>query len=321
MQNIEKRQLGKPDIHVTPIGLGAMEFAGGKSFFRFLLAPVAPETQDEVVKVALDSGINLIDTAEIYGSGYSECAVSRALQNAGISPGNVRISTKWFPMLKRAKSLRKSSKKSTERLAPYPIDLYLVHMPYSVSSIKAQMNEMADLVEAGMIHAVGVSNFKQEQMVEAHDALSERGIPLAVNQVNFSLIKRGIEFNGILESAKELGITIMAYTPLGQGILTGKLHDNPELLDVMPRMRRNRLRKNLKKTQALNDLLKSIAAEHEATVAQVALSWTTTFNGDTIIAIPGASKAYQAEQNAKAMEISLSSEQKEAISSLSLDIR
>ena len=298
-----------------------MEFAGGKSFFRFLLAPVAPETQDEVVKVALDSGINLIDTAEIYGSGYSECAVSRALQNAGISPGNVRISTKWFPMLKRAKSLRKSSKKSTERLAPYPIDLYLVHMPYSVSSIKAQMNEMADLVEAGMIHAVGVSNFKQEQMVEAHDALSERGIPLAVNQVNFSLIKRGIEFNGILESAKELGITIMAYTPLGQGILTGKLHDNPELLDVMPRMRRNRLRKNLKKTQALNDLLKSIAAEHEATVAQVALSWTTTFNGDTIIAIPGASKAYQAEQNAKAMEISLSSEQKEAISSLSLDIR
>ena len=321
MQNIEKRQLGKTDIHVTPIGLGSMEFAGGKSFFRFLLAPVAPETSDEVVKTALDSGVNLIDTAEIYGSGYSECAVSRALQNAGISPGDVKISTKWFPMLKRAKSLRKSSKKSTERLAPYPIDLYLVHMPYSVSSIKAQMNEMADLVEAGMIHAVGVSNFKQEQMVEAHDALSERGIPLAVNQVNFSLIKRGIEFNGILESAKELGITIMAYTPLGQGILTGKLHDNPELLDVMPRMRRNRLRKNLKKTQALNDLLKSIAAEHEATVAQVALSWTTTFNGDTIIAIPGASKAYQAEQNAKAMEISLSSEQKEAISSLSLDIR
>ena len=121
--------------------------------------------------------------------------------------------------------------------------------------------------------------------------------------------------------AKELGMTIMAYTPLGQGILTGKLHENPELLDVMPRMRRNRLSGNLKKTQALIDLLESIAAEHEATVAQIALSWTTTFHGETIIAIPGASKAYQAEQNAKAMQISLSSEQKEAISSLSLDIR
>ena len=86
MQEIEKRRLGRTDIEVTPIGLGAMEFAGGKGFFKFMLGPVEPETQDDVVKVALDSGMNLIDTAEIYGSGYSERAVSRALQNAGKSP-------------------------------------------------------------------------------------------------------------------------------------------------------------------------------------------------------------------------------------------
>ena len=264
--------------------------------------------------------MNLIDTSEIYGSGYSERAVSRALQNAGKSPGDVIITTKWFPLLKRAKSLRKSSKKSTERLAPFPIDLYLVHMPLSVSSIQAQMNEMADLVESGKIHAVGVSNFSKDRMIKAHEALAERGIPLAANQVNFSLLKRGIEFNGILETAKELGVTIMAYTPLGQGVLTGKLHQNPELLDVMPRMRRNRLRGNLKKTQALVDSLEAIALEHDATVAQVTLSWTTTFHGDTIIAIPGASKTYQAEQNAGAMRISLSLEQKETISSLSLNL-
>ncbi len=320
MQEIEKRHLGKTTIEVTPIGLGAMEFAGGKSFFRFTLGPVEPEIQDDVVKVALASGMNLIDTAEIYGSGYSECAVSRALQNAGKSPGDVVISTKWFPLLKRAKSIRKSSKKSTDRLAPYPIDLYLVHMPLSVSSIDTQMNEMADLVDADTIRAVGVSNFSRDRMVKAHDALADRGIPLAANQVNFSLIKRGIEFNGILETAKELGVTIMAYTPLGQGILTGKLHQNPELLEVMPRMRRNRLRGNLKRTQGLIEALEDIALEHEATAAQVALSWTTNFHGKTVMAIPGASKVYQAEQNAGAMKLALSSEQMKTISDLSLNL-
>ena len=176
MQNIVKRQLGKTNIEVTPIGLGAMEFAGGRGFFKFMLGPVEPETQDEVVKVALESGMNLIDTAEIYGSGYSECSVSRGLQAAGKSPGDVVITTKWFPMMKRAKSMRKSAAKSTERLSPYPIDLYLVHMPLSVSSVKTQMDEMADLVESGKIRVVGVSNFSKDRMIKAHEALAERGI-------------------------------------------------------------------------------------------------------------------------------------------------
>ncbi len=321
MMDVKKRHLGKTDIEVTPIGLGAMEFAGGKGFFRFMLAPVEPQIQDEVVKSALDNGMNLIDTAEIYGSGYSESSVARGLQAAGISPGDVVISTKWFPMLKRAKSMRQSAEKSSKRLEPYPIDLYLVHMPLSISSISTQMEEMVDLIEAGKIRAVGVSNFSKDRMIKAHDALAEHGIPLAANQVHFSLLKRGIEFNGTLDSAKELGITIMAYTPLGQGVLTGKIHSNPELLSAMPRMKRSRVGRNLKKSQKLIDALESIALEQNVTVAQISLNWTTNYHGDTIIAIPGASKPYQAEQNAGSMRISLSSEQMETISTLSLEMR
>ena len=318
--DIVKRLLGKTNIAVTPIGLGAMEFAGGRGFFRFMLSPVAPETQDAVVKVALDGGMNLIDTAEIYGSGYSERAVARGLKAAGTPPGDVIITTKWFPILKRATSICTSAEQSTQRLDPYPIDLYLVHQPYSVSSIKSQMNAMADLVELGTIRAVGVSNFSQDRMVKAHDALAERGIPLAANQVHFSLLRRGIETNGVLETAQELNITIMAYTPLGQGVLTGNLHRNPSLLDRMPRLRRYLLRRQLKKTQVLIDALEAIASEHGATTAQITLSWTIAYHGNTIIAIPGATKPYQAEQNAEAMRISLSSEQMEVISTLSHDL-
>jgi aryl-alcohol dehydrogenase-like predicted oxidoreductase len=317
MDAIIKRQLGKTDIEITPIGLGAMEFSGGKGPIKYLLSAVPHEQQDEVIQTALNNGMNWIDTAEIYGSGESEKAVSRGLQAAGKSPGEVMITTKWMPVAKRAKSLHKSAARSTERLAPYPIDLYLVHRPESLSSIETQMDEMNKLVDTGIIRAVGVSNFSADKMRKAHDALGERGIPLAANQMHFSLVKRNIEFNGVLDTAKELGITIIAYTPLGQGSLTGHLHKNPELLDGMPRFRRSRLRGQLKKTKPLVDALEAIALEHNATIAQVVLNWTVNYHGDTIVSIPGATKTYQAEDNANAMRLSLTKEQMETISALS----
>ncbi|MFW9968519.1 MAG: aldo/keto reductase, partial [Candidatus Thorarchaeota archaeon] len=210
-----KRRLGKTELEVSPIGLGAMQFAGGKGFFRYFLAPIAPDCMDEIVQVALDRGINWIDTAEIYGGGASERAVAHGLASAGKSPGDVIITTKWMPVLKSAKSIQKAAEKSANRLEPYPIDLYLVHQPTSRSSVKAQMDAMADLVDAGKIRAVGVSNFSKEKMISAHESLADRGVPLATNQVQFSLLHRKIEHNGVLEAAKELGVSITAYTPLG----------------------------------------------------------------------------------------------------------
>ena len=319
-QDVEKRRLGKTNISITPVGLGAMEFSGGKGMIGYLLSAVPPETQNEVIRISLKSGMNWIDTAELYGSGYSEMSVANGLKAAGKEPGDVVISTKWFPILKRARSMRKSARKSTSRLAPYPIDLYLVHMPYSVSSVRTQMKEMADLLESGLIRAVGVSNFSKDRMIKAHEVLEEWGIPLAANQVQFSLLKRDIETNGILEAARDLGVTIIAYTPLGQGVLTGKLHSDPELLQNMPRFRRFRLRGKLEKTRSLIETLESIALEQNATAAQITLNWTTNYHDDTVVAIPGSSKPYQAEQNAKSMMIHLSSEQMEAISTESLEL-
>jgi aryl-alcohol dehydrogenase-like predicted oxidoreductase len=309
MPEITTRRLGKTDFEITPIGFGAMEFSGGKGMIKYLLSAVPPEQQDEVIKVALDRGMNWIDTAEIYGSGESERAVSKGLQAAGVSPGEVMITTKWMPVMKRAKSMHNAAAKSTRRLDPYPIDLYLVHRPESLSSIDTQMDEMAKLVDSGTIRAVGVSNFSASKMRKAHEALEERGIPLAANQMHFSLVKRNIEFNGVLETAKELGVTIISYTPLGQGSLTGHLHKNPELLEEMTRLRRSRLRGQLKKTKPLVDALEAIALEHEATIAQIVLNWTVNYHGDTIVSIPGATKTYQAEDNANAMRLSLSKEQ------------
>ncbi|MHA1938673.1 MAG: aldo/keto reductase [Candidatus Thorarchaeota archaeon] len=317
---VEKRRLGKTDLEVSPIGLGAMQFAGGAGYFRYFLAPIAPDCMDEIVQVALDSGINWIDTAEIYGGGASERAVAHGLASAGKSPGDAIITTKWMPVLRSAKSISKSAEKSTNRLDPYPIDLYLIHQQYSRSSVNAQMDAMTDLVDAERIRAVGVSNFPEEKMISAHEALAERGVPLATNQVQFSLLHRKIENNGVLEAAKDLGVTITAYTPLGMGILTGKLHSNPELLSSMPRFRKLRFRGKFKKSQPLVEALESIALEHEATAAQVALSWTTNYHGGTIVAIPGASKPYQAEQNAGAMHVSLTSEQMETLSTLSQEL-
>jgi aryl-alcohol dehydrogenase-like predicted oxidoreductase len=179
------------------------------------------------------------------------------------------------------------------------------------------MDEMAKLVDEGIIRAVGVSNFSASRMIKAHEALAERGLPLAANQMHFSLVKRKIETNGVLDAAKELGVTIIAYTPLGMGSLTGHLHRNPELLQEMPRFRRRRVGRQLEKTKPLIDALETIASEHEATVAQIVLNWTVNYHGETIVAIPGSSKTYQAEQNAGAMRISLTRDQMETISNLS----
>jgi len=312
----KKRRLGQTDIRITPIGLGVMQFSG-RGIFRFMFPKLPAETMNSIVQAALDGGINWFDTAEVYGKGYSEQALANALKMAGQADGDVIVATKWFPFFRTARNIPRTISNRQRNLDGFTIDLYQIHLPYSFSSPEAEMNAMAELVKTGKIRSVGVSNFSAGQMRRAHAALAKHGLPLASNQVHYSLINRGIESNGILDAAKELGITIIAWSPLESGLLTGKFHKDPNTLRKRPVARRLRLRRRLEKSRSLIVDLEEIAAAHGLTPAQVALNWLVNFHGDTVVAIPGASKVYHAQQNAGAMNFSLSEEEMARIDGLS----
>jgi len=317
----DMRTLGKTDIQITPVGLGMMEFAGGGGLMGSMFPLISMEEKNATVQAALDGGINWFDTAELYGAGVSEASLAAALKAAGKKNGDVVVATKWWPLFRTARSIPVSIHERIRFLDGFGIDLYMVHQPFSFSTHESEMKAMADLVKSGLIRSVGVSNFSAAQMRQAHETLKQRGLPLAVNQVQYSLLDRSIEKNGILETAKELGITIIAYTPLGSGLLTGKYHKNPELLQNKSFFWRARLKNGLEKSRALVNALQEIGALYNATAAQVALNWVISFHGDTIVTIPGATKVRQAQESAGAMHFRMSEEELNRLNELSLAIR
>ncbi len=293
---------------ITPIGLGMMEFAGGGGLVGKAFPVIAQEEKNATVQAALDGGINWFDTAELYGKGVSEASLATALKTAGKSDKDVVIATKWWPLFRTAGNIPHSIRDRIRFLDGYRIGLYMVHQPFGFSSPEAEMNAMADLVEAGKILSVGVSNFSAALMRRAYKALQKRGQPLAANQVYYNLLDRSIERNGILATAKELGITITAYSPLASGLLTGKYHKNPELLKKKSVFWRARLRAGIEKSRPLIAALDEIGARYDATPAQVALNWVIHSQGETVVTIPGATRVSQAEESAGTMKFKLSDE-------------
>ena len=308
-KKIQLRHLGKTDILVTPIGLGVMELAGGGGLIGRMFPVIPQDEKNAIIKAALDGGINWFDTAEMYGAGVSERSLATGLKAAGKSDKDVIVATKWQPILRTARNIPVSIEDRLRFLDGFSIANYMVHQPYSFSSPEAEMNAMADLVEAGKIRSVGVSNFNPARMRRAYAALAKRSLPLAVNQVRYSLLNREIETNGVLETARELGVTITAYTPLARGLLTGKYHKDPGLLDRMSGWRKASMRRNLERSRPLIDIMDEMAARYEATIAQVALNWLINFNGEIVVTIPGATKVRQAEESAGAMKFKLSGEE------------
>jgi aryl-alcohol dehydrogenase-like predicted oxidoreductase len=304
------RSLGKSEIKITPIGLGCWQFSQrGNSAGKFW-----PSLEDDlirdIIRISLEGGINWFDTAEIYGKGASENILAKSLVALGKKPGDVLIATKWWPMFRRAMNIIKTIDERLACLSPFPIDLYQVHQPYGFSSEVKEMEVMAKLVQSKKIKHVGVSNFSASKMRSAWETLQKSGINLLSNQVQFSLLKRKIETNGVLDTAKELGITIIAYSPLAQGLVTGKFHDNPELLKNIGFRKYSSMfkPKGLEKSRPVTELVKKLAMKYEATASQVALNWLIHFHGDTVVAIPGATKARHAEENTGAMKFRLSSD-------------
>jgi len=304
---IQLRKLGHSDLEVSPIGLGVMQFAGGSGAIQAVNPAIPEENRIEIVKIALEGGINWFDTGGLYGAGKSEKFLAEALEDLSEISQQAIIATRWSPYLRFAGNIKKTIQDRLKRLNPYPIGLYQIHNPNAFSSPKAEMNAMADLVEAGQIRAVGVGNFSSDQMSRAQAALEKRGLGLASNQVQYNLLNRKIETNGVLETARELGISLIAWAPLASGILTGKFHKNPEILARMPAVRRIRLEKQIEASQGVIDVLDEIASKYGSEPAEVALSWLIG-RGQDIVAIPGASRVGHVLEGIGAMSLLLSTD-------------
>lgn len=307
-QKTASRKLGQSDLMITPIGLGCWQFSKQKNMAGKYWPDMEDDLIGQMVKLSLEGGINWFDTAEIYGDGASEKALAAALVKLGMKPGELVMATKWWPIFRTASHINKTIQQRLDAVAPYPIDLYQVHQPYGFSGVKAEMDAMAKLVKEQKIKHVGVSNFSASQMRVAWEALQKHGIHLVSNQVRYSLLDRKIESNGVLETAKELGITIIAYSPLAQGLVTGKFHDHPELLKNIGMRKYSKAFKasGLMKSSPVVKTIQELALQYEVSPSQIALNWLIHAHGETVVAIPGATKEMHAKENAGAMQFTLS---------------
>lgn len=314
------RKLGRSDIEISPLGLGCWQFSAGVGLVGGFWEALPPPVIEEIIDASLQGGINWFDTAEAYGNGRSEQALAAALTHLGKRPGDVVVATKWMPFPRFAASIGATIGERLSALAPFPIELHQIHQPFALATIDAQAEQMARLVQQGKIKTVGVSNFSAGRMRAMHAALARRGVPLVSNQMPYSLLNRKIESNGVLTAAKELGITLIAYSPLAQGLLSGKFHDDPSLIQsrVGPRKFLPAFRASgLARSRPLIEELKKVAQAHRATPSQVALNWLVTFHGDTVVAIPGATKRRHAEENVGSMAFTLTPDEARRIDELS----
>lgn len=310
------RKLGQTNYEISPIGLGTWQFSQGSGLIGSYFSTISEKDMDAIVKMSLDGGINWFDTAEAYGKGKSEEALSGALKRLEVEEKDALIATKWWPLLRTAGSISSTIQKRKDALHGRRIDLYQVHQPFSFSSPEKEMKQMASLVKKGHIGAVGVSNFNRDKMDRAIQELKRHGVNLASNQMKYSLLDRRIETNGVLDLAKQNGVTIIAYSPLEQGILTGKFHQNPELVANLsgPRKHMSQFKpQGLAKTMPLIDLLKEIGHSYGVGAGQVALNWLVHFHDQTVVAIPGASKLKHAEDNVKVLGFKLTQDEMKRI--------
>ena len=308
----DRIRLGRSDLEVPRLGVGAMTWGHPSGRSRWGPAKLAyggtpgPEEEQRAFEVSLSAGVDLFDTAAMYSGGASEQRLGELVDGR-----HVVIATKFPPgWLSGAEALPDALDQSLARLRRSTIDLYQHHFPSRRISIPALMGLMANAVEAGKVRAIGVSNYSAAQLRVAHAALAERGIPLASNQVEYSLLHRAPEVNGVLDACRELGVTLIAYQPLAMGVLTGKYRpgDRPKGIRRFGRYYRGG---GLENAQPVVALLGEIGERHFKTAAHVALRWL--IEQDDVLPIPGAKNGRQAAANAEALSFTLADAEIEAL--------
>lgn len=317
----DRTALGRSSLQVPRLGMGAMTWGDARGLARFHPAQMAYggahgfEEERKAMEASLEAGVNLFDTAGMYAGGASERRLGELTAGR-----DVVIATKFPAGFRfRAEGFPEELEATLHRLGRSSIDLYQHHFPTRRVSIPKLMNLLADAVEAGKVNAVGVSNYSAEQMQQAHAALADRGIPLASNQVEYSLLHREPETDGVLDACRDLGVTLIAYTPLAGGLLTGKYsaENRPGgfFRRVLPRYRR----KGLESVQPVITLLTEIGKRYSKTPTQVALRWL--IEKPEVIPIPGAKNGKQAAANAGALIFSLTADEVNALSEATLGWR
>ncbi|PKN92181.1 MAG: 2,5-didehydrogluconate reductase [Chloroflexi bacterium HGW-Chloroflexi-6] len=313
-----KTLLGQSALQVSRMGVGAMTWGDPKGLARFHPAKTAYggadgfEEEQRALELSIEAGVNLFDTAAMYSGGASERRVGELARGKDIF-----IATKYPSGFSfRVEDFPKELEASLARLGRDSIDLYQHHFPNARLSIPKLMGLVADAVEAGKVKAVGVSNYSAEQMREAHAALAQRGIALASNQVEYSLLHRKPEVDGVLDACRELGITLIAYSPLAGGRLTGKYSAHNRAGGFFRRILPQYNRKAMDALQPVVELLREIGERYSKTPSQVALRWL--IENPTVLPIPGAKNGKQAKDNAGALTFSLTADEIESLNQLTL---
>lgn len=309
--------LGRSNLQVPRMGVGAMTWGQPSGLARWTPAQLAygpshgAAEEEHALEVCLAAGVNLIDTAEMYSNGASERRVGELVHGK-----EVLIATKFPPSpFSRMDIFPKALEDSLSRLERSSIDVYQHHFPSQRVSIPKLMNLMADAVEAGKVKAVGVSNYSAAEMRLAYAELAKRGIPLASNQVQYSLLHRKPEVDGVLDACHELGITLIAYSPLAQGALTGK-YSAKKRASGFRRILPNFGSKAMESVQPVVELLRRIGERYARNPSQVALRWL--IENEDVLPIPGAKNSKQAAENAGALSFRLTPAEIEALNQATL---
>jgi aryl-alcohol dehydrogenase-like predicted oxidoreductase len=276
--------------------------------------PASAADEEAAFTTSMAEGVTFFDTAAMYSGGASERRLGELAEGS-----TALVATKFPPRIRSTETdLPAALQDSLSRLRRRQVDLYQHHFPTRRVDIRRLMGLMADAVEAGQVRAAGVSNYSAEQLRLAARVLADRGIALASNQVQYSLLHRQPETNGVLDVCRELGVTLIAYQPLASGALTGKYLTGPRprgLRRFTPQFRRA----STERTAPVVGLLREIGARYDQGPAQVALRWL--IENPLVVPIPGAKDGSQAADNAKALTFTLTSDEVQALDAATVSWR